>query len=272
MPRFKAAMVATPVKARFEAVAREDFARVLTILRELGFDGIEVSVLEPEQLLFSAAMAKEYSLEIPAVGTGLNFLHYGLSLSHPDPGVRERTYERLRQITESAAQVGAGGVIIGLIRGRGDEAPSLETAYELLRRQLAMLCKHAESQGVKLFFEPLNRYESKLVNTVAEGLRLLEDVGCEVLYLLLDTFHMNIEERIIEDSIRQAGPRIGHFHIADSNRLAPGLGHLNFGSILAALADTGYAGYVSAEVIVKPDLETAARLTANVLRITTSGL
>ena len=271
MSRFKAAMVATPVKARFEAVAREDFARVLAVLRELGFDGVEVSVLEPEQLVTSAAMAREYSLEVPAVGTGLNFLHYGLSLTHPDPGVREKAYERLRQITEAAARVGAGGVIVGLIRGRGDEAPSLEAAYELLVGQLAKLCAYAESWGVKLFLEPLNRYESKLVNTVAEGLRLLEDVGCGALYLLLDTFHMNIEERIIEDSIRQAGPRIGHFHIADSNRLAPGLGHLNFGSILAALADTGYTGYVSAEIVVKPDLETAARLTANILRVATSG-
>ena len=272
MPRFKAAMVATPVKARFEAVAKEDFAKVLAILKGLDFDGVEVSVLEPEQLVSSAAMAKEYSLEIPAVGTGLNFLHYGLSLTHPDPGVRGRAQERLKQLIDAAARVGAGGVIIGLIRGRGDEAPSLEAAYELLKGQLAELCAHAERQGVKLFLEPLNRYESRLVNTVADGLRLLDELGCGALYLLLDTFHMNIEERVIEDSIRQAGTRIGHFHIADSNRLAPGLGHLNFGSILAALADTGYAGYVSAEVIVKPDLETAARLTANVLRVATSGL
>lgn len=269
---FKVAMVVTPVKARFEAVIQEDFSRVVDLVKELQFDGVEVSVLEPEELLDAAKLVCDRGLEIPAVGTGLNFLHYGLSLTHPDPGVRGKTLQKLKRLIDAASAVEAGGVIVGLIRGRGEEAPSLEGARELLRSSLQDACSYAVSAGVKLFLEPLNRYESKLINTVAEGLSLIEELGCENLLLLLDTFHMNIEERVIEDSIRLAGGKIGHFHIADSNRLAPGLGHLDFASILHALSDTGYTGYVSAEVIAKPDFETAARLTMNAVRIATAGL
>ena len=269
---FKVALVATPVKARFEAVAQESFERVVELLAELRFDGVEVSVLEPEELLEAAKVARDRGLEVPAVGTGLNFLHYGLSLTHPDPGVRGRALEKLKRLVDAASRAEAGGVIVGLIRGRGEEAPSAERARELLLQSLRELCSYASQAGVRVFLEPLNRYESRLINTVAEGLAVLDEVGAENLLLLLDTFHMNIEERVIEDSIRQAGGRIGHFHVADSNRLPPGMGHLDFASILHALMDTGYRGYVSAEVIVKPDLETAARLTMNTVRVAVAGL
>lgn len=269
---FKVSMVATPVKAKFEAVVQESFIKVVDLLKELQFDGVEVSVLEPEELLEASRLARERGLEVPAVGTGLNFLHYGLSLTHPDPGVREKALSKLKKLVDAASTAEAGGVIVGLIRGRGEEAPSPEKARELLRGSLQDLCRYAAQAGVKIFLEPLNRYESKLVNTVAEGLAVIEETGCENLLLLLDTFHMNIEERVIEDSIRLAGSKIGHFHIADSNRLAPGLGHLDFASILHALSDTGYTGYVSAEIVTKPDFETAARLTINAVRIAAVGL
>jgi len=94
---------------------------------------------------------------------------------------------------------------------------------------------------------------------VAEGLALIEAVGADNFGLLLDTFHMNIEEPSIEESIRQAGNRIFHFHVADSNRWYPGAGHLDFRSILSTLKDIGYQGFVSGEFLPKPDAETAAR-------------
>ncbi len=77
--------------------------------------------------------------------------------------------------------------------------------------------------------------------------------------LLLDTYHMNIEEPSIETSIRAAGPRIYHFHVADSNRWPPGGGHLDFAAILRALAATGYGGFVSGEFLPAPDAATAAQ-------------
>jgi sugar phosphate isomerase/epimerase len=93
---------------------------------------------------------------------------------------------------------------------------------------------------------------------VEQGLELIEAVGADNFGLLLDTFHMNIEEPKIEDSIRAAGDRIFHFHVADSNRWYPGAGHIDFGAAMATLRDIGYTGYLSVEAMPMPDADTCA--------------
>jgi len=131
----------------------------------------------------------------------------------------------------------------------------------------AKACPERERRkGVRFALEPLNRYETDLIHTVAEGLDLIERVGADNLGLLLDTFHMNIEEPVIEDSIRAAGDRIFHFHVADSNRWHPGAGHLDFKSILDTLFATGYQGYVSGEFMPLPDADTSAERSVAYLR------
>ncbi len=265
---FKLAVVVTPVEAVFEAVAKiGKLEEAAAKAAEYGFEGIELSLIDPKVL--SAAkiesVMSEYGLEVPAFSTGLNFLHEGLSLSSPDPNVREAAVRRLKEFVDLAEPLGAG-VIVGLMRGRTEGRVAKEEAYRLMVESLRDLCKYAEGKGVSVFFEPLNRYETDLVNTVEEGLRVLADVGSEALKLLLDTFHMNIEEPVMEDSIKAASGKIGHFHVADSNRLAPGMGHLDFGSILEALKDAGYRGYLSAEVIMKPSFEEVLRKTRDTLR------
>jgi sugar phosphate isomerase/epimerase len=95
---------------------------------------------------------------------------------------------------------------------------------------------------------------------------LIQRVGADNFGLLLDTFHMNIEEPSIEASIRACGKRIFHFHVADSNRWHPGAGHLDFQSILAALRETGYDGYVSGEFMPVPDANTGAQRAIQHLR------
>ncbi len=265
MLKFKVSMVVAPPKAVFEAVAKQPLENALKVLSSMGYDGVELSVLEPEMYRGIERILTNYGLEVSALSTGLNYLHYGLSLSSPDPVKRKGAVKRLIEIAEFGEKVEAG-VIVGLMRGKLEKGQNRVEAYEHMINGLKEVCRGAREHGVDIFFEPLNRYETQLVNTVAEGLKVLEDVNEDNLFLLLDTFHMNIEEPVIEDSIRQASDRIGHFHVADSNRLAPGMGHLDFTSILAALKDTGYKGYLSAEIIVKPDLETAAMVTLNTLK------
>ncbi len=265
MKPFKVSMVVAPPQAKFEAVVRKSLREALSLLSEIGFDGAEISILDPPDAGELKRVVDEYGLEVPALSTGLNYIHYGYSLTSPDPVKREKAVERLIEIGRLGEKLGGAGVIIGLMRGRLEGGLGKEEAYRLLVENTRRVAEGCEELGVKVFFEPLNRYETQLINTVEEGLRFLEDVGSENLYLLLDTFHMNIEEPVIEDSIRMAGEKIGHFHVADSNRLAPGMGHLDFASILHALWDAGYRGYLSAEIIVKPDLEAAARTTYNTL-------
>ena len=112
----------------------------------------------------------------------------------------------------------------------------------------------------------MNRYETDLIHTAAQGLELVERVGFDSFGLLLDTFHMNIEEREVTDSIRACGDRIFHFHVADSNRWYPGAGHLDFMSILDTLDGTGYEGFVSGEFMPLPDADTAAEHSLTFLR------
>jgi sugar phosphate isomerase/epimerase len=97
-------------------------------------------------------------------------------------------------------------------------------------------------------------------------LDLIERVGAANFGLLLDTFHMNIEEPVVEESIRACGERIFHFHVADSNRWYPGMGHLDFKSIITTLFATGYQGYISGEFMPKPDSDTAAAMSIDYLR------
>jgi sugar phosphate isomerase/epimerase len=147
-------------------------------------------------------------------------------------------------------------VIIGLIRGQkitgigGRQAESW--LYEALRD-----CA-AANKKVKLAIEPINRYETDLLNSVDQSLHLLDYLKIDTVGLLLDTFHMNIEERSISESIQAAGKRLFHFHIADSNRCYPGAGHIDFREIMQSLNKIDYKGFLSGEFLPRPDSETAA--------------
>jgi sugar phosphate isomerase/epimerase len=157
-------------------------------------------------------------------------------------------------------------IILGLIRGITPEGQTHEQSMAYLIKALQECAAAAAQEGVRFALEPLNRYETDLIHTAADGLDLIERVGANNFGLLLDTFHMNIEEPVIEDSIRACGDRIFHFHVADSNRWYPGAGHLDFKSILDTLFATGYQGYVSGEFMPLPDADTSAQRGLSYLR------
>ena len=264
---FKLAMVIAPKMAKFEAVVKEPLENSIRLLHEIGYDGVELSIIDPNEIDIQhvKSLIRNYGMEIPALSTGLNYLHHGLSLSSPDRGVREKAISRLKEIIDFASIFNAG-VIIGLMRGRTERGITHKEAYRLMIESLNEVCSYAELKSVKIFFEPLNRYETDLINTIDEGLELIYTLNKNNLFLLLDTFHMNIEEAVIEESIAKARNKIGHFHIADSNRLAPGMGHINFKDILNTLKEVGYKGYLSAEIIIKPNFEKSAKVTYSTLK------
>src|SRR5436305_2109057 len=136
-----------------------------------------------------------------------------------------------------------------------------EAALAYLTDALNQLGEHAKQFNVPLFFEPLNRYETNLVNTIGDGVKLLGSLSTRNVKLLADLFHMNIEELDLPAAIRAGASHIGHLHLADSNRRPAGCGHTDFRPISTALRDIGYAGYVSADGFPYPDPDGAARLT-----------
>lgn len=246
--------------ASFRAVAyKGDFEANVAKVASYGYDGVEPAVRDPGLVDHGnlVAVAREHGMTIPAIGTGQAWGEEGLSFTDPDPVVRQRAVDRITSHVPLAKQAGAL-VIIGLVRGVIPAGVSERQAKEWMCAGLETCLQVAASAGVRIALEPLNRYETPLVNTARQGLELIEQLGAENLGLLLDTFHMNIEEPSIEESIRMCEGRILHFHVADSNRWYPGAGHLNFRSILQALESTGYSGFVSGEFMAAPDADTAA--------------
>jgi sugar phosphate isomerase/epimerase len=257
----KLAIVLSTHAAAFQAVAfKGDFQTNVARIAAYGYDGVELAIRDPKLVDVEGleAVVAEYGLEVPAIGTGQAWGEEGLSFTSDDPAVRRAAIERVKSHVPLARHFGAA-IILGLIRGITPAGQSHERSMALLVEALQECSAVAATEGVRFALEPLNRYETDLIHTVAEGMELIQRVGAGNFGLLLDTFHMNIEEPSIEASIRACGDRIFHFHVADSNRWHPGAGHLDFRSILAALGETGYQGYVSGEFMPVPDADTGAR-------------
>jgi sugar phosphate isomerase/epimerase len=257
----KLSIVLSTHAAQFSAVAfKGDFAANIAKIASWGYDGVELAVRDPALVDVEALeqVLTAHALVVPAIGTGQAWGEERLSFTSLDPAVRRLAIERIKSHIPLARRLNAL-VIIGLIRGITPSGQTHAQSLSYLVEALRECAAEAALGGIRLALEPINRYETDLIHTVAEGLALLEQVGADNLGLLLDTFHMNIEEPMIEESIRHCGKRIFHFHVADSNRWSPGAGHLDFRSILGALHATGYQGWVSGEFMPLPDGDTAAK-------------
>ncbi len=264
----KFSIVLSTQQARFNAVAfKGDLEANMAKIAGWGYDGVELAIRDPrlidvEQI---AASVQKYGLAVPALGTGQAWGEEGLSFTDPDPAVRQAAIERVLSHIPVAAHFDAV-IIIGLLRGIVKPEVSQQQAMRWMIDALQTCCAAAAPHGVRLALEPINRYETTLINSVADGLALVEQVGAENFGLLLDTFHMNIEDASLTGAIRAAGERIFHFHVADSNRWYPGAGHIDFRAVLETLENTGYQGFISGEFMPLPDADSAAQEAIRYLR------
>jgi sugar phosphate isomerase/epimerase len=254
--------------AQFQAVAfKGDFETNVAKIADYGYDGVELAIRDPKLVNANELeqVTHRHHLLVPALGTGQAWGEERLSFTSADPAVRQAAIERIKSHIPLAARFKAV-VILGLIRGITPAGQTHQQSMAYLVEALQECSAAAAPAGVRYALEPLNRYETDLIHTVADGLDLIERVGAENFGLLLDTFHMNIEEPSLEESIRTCGSRIFHFHVADSNRWHPGAGHLDFKRILTTLFETGYTGFVSGEFMPKPDADTSAQRAIAYLR------
>ncbi|MQA75714.1 MAG: TIM barrel protein [Solirubrobacterales bacterium] len=241
----------------------ERLAELAPHVRGLGFDVIELQVEVPGQ--WDPALAAELASAHGLATSLCCVMGADRDLSVADPGVVGPTQDYLRGCIEVAERIGSG-VVAGPMYapvGRlwrlapGERRATVARVAEALRP----LAEHAGERGVRLAVEPLNRYETSLLNTVEQGLELVELVDSQACGLLLDTYHLNIEETDPPAAATAAGSRIAHVHACGTDRGAPGGDRFAWGDFATALRAAAYEGAVCIESFT-PEQETIATAAA----------
>ncbi len=239
---------AEPLRTTFERLSR------------FGYDGIELKG-EPER--YDAQKVKElceeFGLQVLSV-LGWSIWPLERDLAIPDPQLRQKALDYASQCVDLASAVGAPLVVVipasaGRTSPMGDVTSedawvgAAEREWKFAVESVRRAADYAEQRGVLLAVEPINRYESFLLNNVDQGLRFVSEVGSKAMRVHLDAFHMNIEEEDPAEAIRKAGKLLVNMHISDSNRLAVGYGHTDFEAIVQALTDIDYQGPLTLEPV-----------------------
>jgi sugar phosphate isomerase/epimerase len=228
---------------------------------ELGYQGIELALSSASDIRVTdlSRQLAEYNMEISAISTGLVYADAGISLL----GTPERAIPCFIELVDVAADFGKK---VNIGRARGFKMGlTMETAADKLRKILKPIAEHAAKKGVVLLLEPVNRYEIDWINSVSEGAGILERLDLPGMGLMPDLFHMNIEDISITGSLSDYKRYIKYIHLADSNRRAPGWGHLDFGKIFSVLRESGYHDWVSVEILPFPSPAEAAKQAAEYL-------
>jgi sugar phosphate isomerase/epimerase len=237
------------------------------LAKQAGFDDVELFLPGPDHVSVGdiKSLARVHGLGIAAVGTGAGMVKHGLSLTDPSLNKRVAAIDFIERMIALGGQLGAPA-ILGSMQGKWGGDVSKELALEWLADALRIAGKAAAKFEVPFIYEPLNRYETNLINRLTDGAEFIEANSLDNIVLLADLFHMNIEEADLSASLRAAGKHIGHVHYADSNRRAMGFGHTDPKPIAAALREIGYTGHLSAEIFPFPDPLTAANQTIQSIR------
>lgn len=253
-----------------------DHARVCARVAELGYTGLEVApfTLAPLITDVSAARRAELRRQAEAAGVRIIGLHWllakttGFHLTSPDPAVRKPTGEYLAALTRATADLGGDLMVLGSPFQRNlEDGVSAAVGDDRAADTLSHCLKTLEECGVTLCLEPLTPAETNYMTTAAAGSALCRRMSHPFIKLHLDVKAMSSEAAPVPDVIRANREYLHHFHANDPNKRGPGFGDVKFPPIFRALADVGYAGWVSVEVFdYTPDPDTIARESIRYMR------
>jgi sugar phosphate isomerase/epimerase len=227
---------------------------------DLGYHGVELALASADDVdrrTLETCLSR-YAMSVSCISTGQVAAVLGLAFTDPDPQVRERVAVVFEGIIALAADLDC---IVSVGRARGAVMDSMAPSrfVDTARR----LCDRAGERGVTIALEPVNRYETNFINRLDEGADVIAQVGRTNLRLMPDTFHMNIEEAKIGEALARHAGLIEYVHLADSNRRAPGQGHVDFADVFAGLSAARFDGWAAIEILPEPDADTAARQAAH---------
>jgi D-psicose/D-tagatose/L-ribulose 3-epimerase len=216
----------------------------------LGFDGIEIFIDEPANIDTKALRAAASDLGLGV--TCCAIVGPDRHLISDDPRIRRAALDYLKAGIEISHSVGSRVFCGPLYAGVGVLAGRPRTRQEWDRavEGLSEAALDAEAAGVCLCLEPLNRFETYFINIAADAVQLAGEIGSPNIRIMLDTFHMNIEEKDPAAAVRQAGSLLGHMHCSENDRGTPGTGHVDWTGVFRALRDIRYNGWLVIESFV----------------------
>ncbi len=234
----------------YTGATRNAWDAMFAKVRDAGYDGIDMFTDEKtesemkilKELLDRHGLGVGMMVSITMAGKGVDF-------ASADESIRQKSVQTYCAEIQKASIFAPCAMPIGFIRGKLEKGRSLEDYLARLAVSVRELTAFAKPLGVKLCIEPINRYEVDTLFSVPEVVEFIREYQLTDTYILADLFHMNIEDANIGESLRMAGPLIGHMHVPDSNRDAPGMGHIDYHEVMRALRDVGYDGYLSSEAI-----------------------
>ena len=233
---------------------------------EAGYGLIEIPALDPKSIdvEHTKATLKEFGLK-GACSLGLSF---DADINNDDSEIAKRGEARLMDALNVVEQLGGdylGGVIFSAL-GKY-KFPPTKKARDNAVAALKRLAIAAQAKGITLGLEPVNRYESNLLNTGSQALEMIKDIGEPNVVVHLDIYHMNIEEQDLVSPVLEAGNKLGYVHIGASHRGPLGTGNIDFDSFFGALAKIGYKGTITFEscssTVVAPDLSSTLGIWRN---------
>ena len=235
-----------------------DLEKAFSVAKELGYDGIEISVADPKEISLPKVkdLISKYQVGISAISTGGAAVRDGLIFSSPNISIRKAAIQRIKNHIDFATDFNAV-VVLGLIKGwvGSDYSQCENHVTECLKE-----CnEYSAKKRINLALEPINRFQEDFFNSILDCKEYIDRIKFSNVKMMIDSFHMNIEDADIWGNIRQAKDYIIHVHYSDSNRLTPGMGHFDFIKMTEVLKEINYSGYISAEILPVPDSYAAAK-------------
>ncbi|WP_163536338.1 sugar phosphate isomerase/epimerase family protein [Gracilibacillus sp. YIM 98692] len=233
-----------------------DYLKYVSKVANLGFDVLEVGAagivnMSDEELYKLKAEAEKHNIRLTA-GIGLP---KGYDVSSNDENIRQNGIAFMKKILDALDKANIrviGGTIYSYWPADYTQPINKEDAREQGIKSMRELADYAAQYNITLLVESLNRFEQFLINDAKEAVDFVKDINKDNVKVMLDSFHMNIEEDHIGDTIRYTGQYLGHLHIGEANRKVPGKGHLPWTEIGQALRDIGYDRDVVMEPFVRP--------------------
>lgn len=226
----------------------------------LGFDAVEIAVEDPSLIDVEIVRLALQKYNLRAVVCGA--FSSARDLTSEDSNVHESCFKYIETCLDMCvswgAHIFAGPMYSAVGKARMVSAEQREKEWQLAVFNLRIVCQMAERRGIYLAIEPLNRFESDLVNTVEDVVRLVKDINHPSAGILLDGFHMAIEERNIENAIKLAGERLLHLQVSENYRGVPGTGQTPWDAYKAGLEAINYKGIVSIESFTPANRDLAA--------------